>query len=229
MSRRTILIVDDELAIRAMLRQSLERAGYRVIESGSLGDVRALLTEETPDLLLLDWMLPDGSGLELLRELRGSHDTRTLPVIMLTARVEEDDRVKGLQSGVDDYVVKPFSPRELLARIQAVLRRALVEDKGARLSCGTIQLDAESHRVTVGGEEVTIGPTEFRLLQLFMTQPDRVFSRGQLMDKIWGHGSYIEERTVDVHIRRLRKVLAPHGAEGQIETVRGAGYRCSCR
>ena len=228
MKKRTILIVDDEMAIRVMLRQALERAGYQVEEASCVVDALSMVLECNPDLMLLDWMLPDGNGLDLLRNLRNSGDTRRLPVIMLTARVEEDDRVKGLQSGVDDYVIKPFSPRELIARIEAVLRRTTADAGNVQITCGPIELDGESHRVRVNGEEVTLGPTEFRLLKLFISHSDRVFSRSQLLDKVWGHGSYIEERTVDVHIRRLRKVLKPFGVEAQIETVRGAGYRCRC-
>ena len=228
MRRRTILIVDDEMAIRVMLRQALERGGYGVAEAGSLGEARSLIATTPPDLLLLDWMLPDGTGLDLLHQLREAAETRTLPVIMLTARVAEDDRVLGLQSGVDDYVIKPFSPRELLARIQAVLRRTAGDAATDKIGCGVMELDRDSHRLMLAGEEVAMGPTEFRLLHFFLSHPDRLYTRAQLLDLVWGHGSFIEERTVDVHIRRIRKVLAPFGADQHIETVRGAGYRCRC-
>ena len=182
--------------------------------------------DHSPDLVLLDWMLPDLSGLELARALRRDQATRDLPIIMLTARAAEDDKVMGLESGADDYLTKPFSARELVARIQALLRRAAGAD-GEALAVGGLKLDPASHRVSAEGAEVTLGPTEYRLLKFFMSQPERVFSRAQVLDRVWGGNVYIEERTVDVHIRRLRKALAPHGCDAYIQTVRGSGYRFS--
>ena len=182
------------------------------------------IADRLPDLLLLDWMLPDMSGLEFARALRHGETTRELPIIMLTARAAEDDKVMGLQSGMDDYITKPFSARELAARIEAVLRRT--GDHEERLMTGAIDMNTVSHRVTISGVEIALGPTEYRLLKFFMAHPERVFSRGQVLDRVWS-GVYVEERTVDVHIRRLRRVLEEHGCAHYIETVRGAGYRFS--
>ena len=221
----TILVVEDEPAIRELLKVNLEDAGYEVREAEDAEAARSALNEVLPDLLLLDWMLPGQSGLALARQLRGTMRTRDLPIIMLTARSDEADKVAGLEAWVDDYVTKPFSPRELKARIKAVLRRRAPEAAQERLEAGTLRLDPVAHRVMASGQEVAIGPTEFRLLQFLMARPDRVHSRAQLLDMVWGDHVYIEERTIDVHIRRLRVALAPHGYDGMIETVRGSGYR----
>ena len=221
----TILVVEDEPAIRELLKVNLEDAGYEVREAEDAEAARSALNEVLPDLLLLDWMLPGQSGLALARQLRGTTRTRDLPIIMLTARSDEADKVAGLEAWVDDYVTKPFSPRELKARIKAVLRRRAPEAAQETLEAGALRLDPVAHRVMASGQEVAIGPTEFRLLQFLMARPDRVHSRAQLLDMVWGDHVYIEERTIDVHIRRLRVALAPHGYDGMIETVRGSGYR----
>ena len=226
MEEKRILVVEDERAIREMVVFTLKRAGFAVSEAEDASAARRALVDHSPDLVLLDWMLPDLSGLELARALRRDQATRELPIIMLTARAAEDDKVMGLESGADDYLTKPFSARELVARIQALLRRAAGAD-GEALAVGGLRLDPASHRVTVEGAEVTLGPTEYRLLKFFMSQPERVFSRAQVLDRVWGGNVYIEERTVDVHIRRLRKALTPHGCDAYIQTVRGSGYRFS--
>ena len=226
MEEKRILVVEDERAIREMVVFTLKRAGFAVTEAEDASAARRALVDHSPDLVLLDWMLPDLSGLELARALRRDQATRELPVIMLTARAAEDDKVMGLESGADDYLTKPFSARELVARIQALLRRAAGAD-GEALAVGGLKLDPASHRVSAEGAEVTLGPTEYRLLKFFMSQPERVFSRAQVLDRVWGGNVYIEERTVDVHIRRLRKALAPHGCDAYIQTVRGSGYRFS--
>ncbi len=228
MTGRQILIVEDEKPIRDMIAFGLRRAGFTVHEAEDCGEARNRIADSRPDLLLVDWMLPDQSGLELTRALKRSKDTQDLPVIMLTARAEEHDKIAGLEGGADDYVTKPFSPRELLARVQAVLRRTLPE-AGAPLQVGGLTLDPASHRVTTGDRAVSLGPTEYRLLKFFMEHPERVYSRGQLLDRVWGGTVYVEERTVDVHIRRLRKALEPFQCEGLVQTVRGAGYRFSTR
>jgi two-component system phosphate regulon response regulator PhoB len=224
---KQILIVEDEPAIRDMLTFALGRAGFESVHAGDAGAAQRAIAERVPDLVLLDWMLPGTSGVELARRMRREGLTRDVPIIMLTARGEEDDRVIGLDAGVDDYVVKPFSARELLARIRAVLRRTLDENIEGNLEFGGLTLDAGAHRVFAGTRPVPIGPTEYRLLYFFMTHPERVYTRGQLLDHVWGGGSEVEERTVDVHIRRLRKTLEPYGQEGLVQTVRGAGYRFS--
>lgn len=226
MEEKRILVVEDERAIREMVVFTLKRAGFAVSEAEDASAARRALVDHSPDLVLLDWMLPDLSGLELARALRRDQATRELPIIMLTARAAEDDKVMGLESGADDYLTKPFSARELVARIQALLRRAAGAD-GEALAVGGLRLDPASHRVSVEGAEVTLGPTEYRLLKFFMSQPERVFSRAQVLDRVWGGNVYIEERTVDVHIRRLRKALTPHGCDAYIQTVRGSGYRFS--
>ncbi|HLW25767.1 MAG TPA: phosphate regulon transcriptional regulator PhoB, partial [Steroidobacteraceae bacterium] len=187
------------------------------------------LTDLRPDLMLVDWMLPDMSGLELTRSLKRAKDTEEIPVILLTARAEEQDKISGLDGGADDYITKPFSPRELLARIQAVLRRASPAGAADVMEVQGLRLDDSSHRVSAGEQEIPLGPTEYRLLHFFMTHPERVFSRGQLLDRVWGGNTYVEERTVDVHIRRLRKALEPFVLERLVQTVRGAGYRFSTR
>lgn len=224
MPEKHILIVEDEVALREMLAFGLQRAGYRVTESGDCAAARAAIADSRPDLLLLDWMLPDMSGLEFARALRRDDATRELPIIMLTARAAEDDKVSGLQSGADDYITKPFSARELAARIEALLRRS--GDHEEKLIAGAIEMNTVNHRVAIAGKEIALGPTEYRLLKFFMTHPERVFSRSQLLDRVWS-GVYVEERTVDVHIRRLRRVLEDHACEHYVETVRGSGYRFS--
>jgi len=226
MTQKKILVVEDERAIRDMLAFNLGRAGYEVRPVGDGREARAAIADGHPDLVVMDWMLPDVSGLELTRQLKRDTQTKDIPVIMLTARAEEDDRVAGLDGGADDYIVKPFSQRELLARIRAALRRSSVAE-GEVVSVGDLKLDAASHQVSVGPAEVALGPTEYRLLEFFMHHPDRVYSRAQLLDRVWGGNVYVEERTVDVHIRRLRKALTPSGYDTLIRTVRGAGYRFS--
>jgi len=227
MTSKQILIVEDEKPIRDMIAFGLKRAGFDVREAEDCSAARARIADQRPDLLLVDWMLPDQSGLELTRAIKRHRDTEDLPVIMLTARAEEHDKVAGLEGGADDYVTKPFSPRELLARINAVLRRTAAVAPGDSLDIGGLVLDTASHRVTAAGEPVQLGPTEYRLLQFFMEHPERVYSRSQLLDRVWGGNVYVEERTVDVHIRRLRKALEPFGRDALIQTVRGAGYRFS--
>ena len=229
MSGRHILIIEDERPIREMIAFSLRRAGFEVSEAADSRSARRLVADRQPDLMLIDWMLPEMSGLELTRAFKREEGTRDVPIIMLTARSEEGDKVTGLNSGADDYVTKPFSPRELMARINAVLRRAAPGGGEEVLSAEELALDTAGHRVSVGGDTVKLGPTEYRLLHFFMTHPERVYARGQLLDRIWGGNVYVEERTVDVHIRRLRKALAPYGYQRFIQTVRGAGYRFSTR
>lgn len=221
----SILVVEDEPAILELLKVNLADAGYSVKGAEDAETARATLKDELPDLLLLDWMLPGQSGLAFAKQLRGDPRTRELPIIMVTARSEEADKIAGLEAWVDDYVTKPFSPRELKARIKSVLRRRAPEAAQEVLVAGSLALDPVTHRVTVGESEVPIGPTEFRLLRFLLARPERVHSRAQLQDQVWGDHVYIEERTIDVHIRRLRLALAPFGADALIETVRGAGYR----
>jgi two-component system, OmpR family, phosphate regulon response regulator PhoB len=221
----SILVVEDEPAILELLKVNLADAGYSVKGAEDAETARATLKDELPDLLLLDWMLPGQSGLAFAKQLRGDPRTRELPIIMVTARTEEADKVAGLEAWVDDYVTKPFSPRELKARIKSVLRRRAPEAAQEVLVAGSLKLDPVTHRVLVGDAEVPIGPTEFRLLRFLLARPERVHSRAQLQDQVWGDHVYIEERTIDVHIRRLRLALSPFGADAMIETVRGAGYR----
>jgi two-component system phosphate regulon response regulator PhoB len=219
-----ILIVEDEEAQAEVLRYNFDREGFDPVVVTDGDEALLAVEEQQPDLVLLDWMLPGTSGLSVCQSLRRRSATRSLPIIMLTARVEEGDRIRGLESGADDYVVKPYSPSELVARVRAVLRRtspALTEEK---LSFGDIVMDLSTHRVTRGGKPIHLGPTEFRLLRLLMERPDRVYSREQLLDKVWGRDIHVEVRTVDVHIRRLRKALGEHGDGDVIRTVRGAGY-----
>jgi two-component system phosphate regulon response regulator PhoB len=225
MTGKTILIVEDEDAIRQMVAFGLRRAGFEPLEAADVAAARALVADRAPDLILLDWMLPDVSGVEFARGLRREADTKHIPIIMLTARADEDDKVRGLEAGVDDYLTKPFSARELTARIKAVLRRAAPGGADELLTVGELALNAASHRVTARGQEVALGPTEFKLLKFLMANPDRVFSRAQVLDRVWGGNVYVEERTVDVHIRRLRVALEGTGCEGYVQTVRGAGYR----
>ncbi len=221
----TIMVVEDEPAILELLKVNLIDAGYEVRAAGDAESAQAMMRDALPDLLLLDWMLPGISGLALAKLLRAETRTRDLPVIMITARSDEADRVAGLEAWVDDYVTKPFSPRELKARIKAVLRRRAPEAAQLALTAGRLCLDSSTHRVTVDGQQVALGPTEFRLLRYFLARPERVHTRAQLLDQVWGDHVYIEERTVDVHIRRLRLALEPYGESGLIQTVRGAGYR----
>ena len=228
MAANKILVVEDEQAIREMIVFHLSRAGFDTLEAGDCRNARQLLADEQPDLALIDWMLPDISGLELTRMLKRDKDYEDLSIIMLTARSEERDKVSGLDGGADDYITKPFSPRELVARIQAVLRRS--NGRGDEtITAGVLELDIAGHRVLSSGKEVKLGPTEYRLLQFLITHQDRVYSRTQLLDRVWGANVYVEERTVDVHVRRLRKALSEHDADDYIQTVRGAGYRFSTR
>ncbi len=222
-----VLVVEDETAIRDMIAFALKRAGIAPMLAEDARAAQLAIADRLPDLILLDWMLPGASGLELARRLRREDLTREIPIIMLTARGEEDDRVLGLDAGVDDYIVKPFSTRELIARIRAVLRRTQPHGEGQTISLGGLTLDTLSHRVFAQEKPVQLGPTEYRLLAFFMSHPERVYTRSQLLDNVWGSGVYVEERTVDVHIRRLRKCLEPCGLEEYIQTVRGAGYRFS--
>lgn len=225
--RKQILIVEDEPAIREMVAFALQRAGLDCAQAGDTTAANQLIMTRVPDLILLDWMLPGGSGLEYARRLRREQISREIPIIMLTARGEENDRVGGLEAGVDDYVVKPFSTRELIARIKAVLRRTLNESEHGTVELGGLQIDGAAHRVTCADKQVLIGPTEYRLLHFFMTHPERVYSRSQLLDQVWGGNVYLEERTIDVHIRRLRKALEPFDLDRLVQTVRGSGYRFS--
>ena len=224
---KDILIVEDEAPIREMVGFAISRAGFDLREAADAREAEVMIADRIPDLILLDWMLPGVSGIDLARRLRREDATREVPIIVLTARGEEEDKVKGLEVGADDYVTKPFSPRELVARIRAVLRRASPEGDDERVEVGDLVLDTAGHRVLVNSQEVHLGPTEFRLLRFFMTHPDRVYSRGQLLDRVWGGNVYIEERTVDVHIRRLRMALEPFGYDRLLQTVRGSGYRFS--
>jgi len=229
MTESHILIVEDEIAIREMLCIALTKAHFKTEEAVDVQQAQVCISTQRPDLILLDWMLPGMSGLEFARQLKRQPHTHKIPIILLTAKGEESDRVRGLDVGADDYVTKPFSMRELIARIKAVLRRTVTFNEINPLIVKTLQLDPTEHRVTVGAEEIIMGPTEFRLLHFFMQHPERVYSRNQVLDQVWGSHVYIEERTVDVHIRRLRKVLADHGYDYLIQTVRGVGYRFSAR
>jgi two-component system, OmpR family, phosphate regulon response regulator PhoB len=229
MAAKRILIVEDEKPIRDMIAFSLRRGGFEVREAADASSARISVADQRPDLLLVDWMLPDISGLELTRQIKRDRETQELPVIMLTARGDEQDKVAGLEGGADDYIVKPFSPRELLARINAVLRRSAPGGAEEIVSQGGLVLDTASERVLAGERTVQLGPTEYRLLSFFMTHAERVYSRTQLLDRVWGGDVYVEERTVDVHIRRLRKALEEFGFDRFIQTVRGSGYRFSIR
>jgi len=222
-----ILVVEDEDAIRAMLIMVLEQAGFSPIAAADAQEAQKALEEELPDLILLDWMLPGISGVEWARRLKKEPMYRDIAIILLTARGEEEDKVRGLEIGADDYVTKPFSPKELVARIRAVLRRTGKLQGSSSIILGDLTLDTEQHRLTVGDQQLEVSPTEFRLMHFFMTHPDKVYSRTQLLDQVWGRSVYIEERTIDVHIRRLRKILAEHNREDLVQTVRGFGYRFS--
>lgn len=226
---RRILVVEDEAPIRDMVCFVLEQNGFLPVEAEDYDSAVNLLIEPYPDLILLDWMLPGGSGIQLIKYLKRDAITREIPVMMLTARGEEEDRVRGLEVGADDYITKPFSPKELVARIKAVIRRIspmAVEDV---IEMRGLSLDPSSHRVMTGTDPLDMGPTEFKLLHFFMTHPERVYSREQLLNNVWGTNVYVEDRTVDVHIRRLRKILELSGHDKMVQTVRGAGYRFSTR
>lgn len=229
MTGRKILIVDDESAIRDMLRVALEMAEYQCLEASNAQDAHALIVDEKPDLILLDWMMPGTSGIELARRLKRDEVTSDIPIIMLTAKGEEDNKIQGLEVGADDYITKPFSPRELVARLKAVLRRADPKISGQPIIVHGLCLDPASHRVTIHNNSVDMGPTEYRLLEFFLTHQERAYTRGQLLDHVWGGNVYVEERTVDVHIRRLRKALTVDGHEDLVQTVRGTGYRFSTK
>ena len=220
-----VLVVEDEAAIAELIAMNLRHAGFEVTLAATADQARLEIDRVLPDLMILDWMLPGQSGLALAKRLRGEPRTRELPIIMLTARAEEGDKVAGLDAGADDYLTKPFSTQELLARIRAVLRRKAPEALDSAVEVGVLRLDPATRRVGRGGQEVKMGPTEFRLLHFLMTHPERVHSRAQLLDRVWGDHVFIEERTVDVHVKRLREALTPIGCAPMIETVRGAGYR----
>ncbi len=223
----SILVVEDEPAILELVSVNLRHAGFQVIRATSAEEAETIIRNELPDLLVLDWMLPGQSGVSLARKLRMDERSRELPIIMLTARVHEEDKIQGLEAGADDYVTKPFSPKELVARIRAVLRRRAPHLAGEAVEIGTLSLNPATHRVLADAQPIELGPTEFRLLFFFMTHPERVYSRAQLLDEVWGDHVFIEERTVDVHIRRLRAALEPSGHHERVETVRGTGYRFS--
>lgn len=222
-----ILVVEDEAGIREMIRFALQREGYEVLEAADVEAARISVADERPDLILLDWMLPGTSGVDYARELKAQATTRDIPLIMVTARSESDDTVRGLNVGADDYVTKPFSFPELIARIQAVMRRALPGGDSECIDFAGLSVNTASQRVTANGQQVRLGPTEYRLLHFFASHPERVYTREQVLDRVWGQNVYVEERTVDVHIRRLRKALAPFGCDNMIQTVRGTGYRFS--
>ena len=222
-----ILVVEDETPIREMITFVLEQNGFNSVEAIDIKQAKEKIVEPYPDLILLDWMLPGGSGVKLAKELKQGEYSRNIPIIMLTARADEDDKVKGLDAGVDDYVTKPFSPKELIARIKAVIRRVSPTLLAEKVEFHGLKLDPVSHQVTIDEEPLDLGPTEFRLLHFFMTHTERVYSREQLLNNVWGTNVYVEDRTVDVHIRRLRKAISGEGHDEFIQTVRGAGYRFS--
>jgi two-component system phosphate regulon response regulator PhoB len=223
----TILIVEDEAAIRELITYNLQQAGYETVCADNAEQAMAVINTALPDLILLDWMLPGLSGIEFARALRRSERTRLIPIIMLTARTQELDKVAGLEMGADDYITKPFSPRELIARINAVLRRLIPEASDEAVEIDGLRLEPVNHRVLAGNREIELGPTEYRLLHFLMTHTERVYSRSQLLDRVWGDHVFVEERTVDVHVLRLRKALQPAGKDDWIQTVRGTGYRFS--
>jgi len=222
-----ILLVEDEPAIQELLAINVSQSGHTAIRASDSAEAMAHINRVLPDLILLDWMLPGMSGVELARKLRAEARTRDIPIIMLTARSDERDKVLGLESGADDYMTKPFSPRELMARIRAVLRRRAPQMSEEVVRAGALELSPTTHRVRADGQPLELGPTEFRLLHFFMTHPERVYSRSQLLDQVWGDHVFVEERTVDVHIRRLRAALEPTGCDELVQTVRGSGYRFS--
>jgi two-component system phosphate regulon response regulator PhoB len=229
MSNKTILVVDDEPAIRDMITTALDVAGYDCLQAENAQQAHGIIIDEQPDLVLLDWMMPETSGIELIRRLQRDDLTKNVPVIMLTAKAAEDNMVQGLESGADDYITKPFSPRALVARINAVLRRAEPDLPQEPIEVDQLLFDPISHRVTIADQPVTLGPTEFRLLSFFLTHQERVYSRDQILNHVWGGNVYMDERTVDVHIRRLRKAISLEGHDRFIQTVRGAGYRFSTK
>ena len=220
----TILVVEDELQIQELVAVNLEHAGHRVRRAATASEAETSIREELPDVLILDWMLPDESGVSLTRRLRENERTRSLPILMLTARAMEQDKISGLEAGADDYLTKPFSPKELAARIKAVLRRRAPQLADDVVEIGGLRLDPAARRVSAGGAAVELAPTEFRLLHFLMTHPERIYTRAQVLDHVWGDHVFIEERTIDVHIRRLRKALEPSGHDRLIDTVRGSGY-----
>lgn len=222
-----ILLVEDEPAIQELLAFNVAQCGYRVLQAYHAEEALSLINRALPDLILLDWMLPGMTGIELARRLRADQRTHNIPIIMLTARIDERDKILGLESGADDYITKPFSPRELMARIRAVLRRRMPQMSDEALMVEGLELSPLTHRVSANGVNVDLGPTEFRLLHFFMTHPERVYSRAQLLDQVWGDHIFVEERTVDVHIRRLRQTLESTGLDALVQTVRGSGYRFS--
>ena len=222
-----ILIVEDEAAIQELIIYTLQQAGYETVSAENAEKAMSIINNALPDLILLDWMLPGMNGIEFARILRRSERTRLVPIIMLTARTQETDKVTGLEIGADDYITKPFSPRELVARINAVLRRLVPEASDEVVEIDELRLDPVNHRVTARNKEIELGPTEYRLLHFMMTHTERVYSRSQLLDRVWGDHVFVEERTVDVHIRRLRKALQLVGRDDWIQTVRGSGYRFS--
>jgi two-component system phosphate regulon response regulator PhoB len=228
MSKR-VLVVEDEAPIREMLCFMLEQRGFEPVEAADFSEAVALVKEPYPELILLDWMIPGGSGIQFIKLMKQEELTRNIPIVMLTARGEEEDKVRGLEVGADDYITKPFSPKELTARIKAVMRRSAPTATEEVIDVQGLRLDPVSHRVTANDLPLDMGPTEFRLLHFFMTHPERVYSREQLLNNVWGTNVYVEDRTVDVHIRRLRKAMAVTGHEVLIQTVRGAGYRFSSR
>jgi len=227
MPKHTILVVDDEHAIRTMLSVALEAAGYNVLQAENAKQAHGTIIDRRPDLVLLDWMMPGTTGLELLRRLRRDELTAKLPIIMLTAKAAEDSKISGLDAGADDYIPKPFSPRELISRVKALLRRVGHEELTEAIVVGDLLFDPLGHRVSILGQSISLGPTEYRLLQFFLTHQERVYSRDQILDYVWGGNVYLDERTVDVHIRRLRKAISVAGHENYVQTVRGAGYRFS--
>ena len=229
MPKHTILIVEDEDSIRDMLSIALDAAGYKVLQASNAQTAHSLVVDRNPDLILLDWMMPGTTGLELLRRLKRDEITEKIPVIMLTAKAQEANKLSGLDAGADAYIVKPFSPRELISRVKAVLRRIDRADSTSPIVVGELALDPLEHRVSIGGVFINIGPTEYRLLHFFLTHQERVYSRDQILDYVWGGNVYLDQRTVDVHIRRLRKAISVAGYDNYVQTVRGAGYRFSTR
>ena len=227
MPKHTILLVDDEAPIRDMLAIALEAADYNVLQAENAQQAHACIIDRHPDLVLLDWMMPGTTGLELLRRLKRDELTEKIPVIMLTAKAEEDSKISGLDAGADDYIAKPFSPRELISRVKAVLRRIGREELKDAIIVDQMRFDPLSHRVSIADKDINLGPTEYRMLQFFLTHQERVYSRDQILDYVWGGNAYLDERTVDVHIRRLRKAISVAGHDNYVQTVRGAGYRFS--
>ena len=224
---REILVVEDETPIREMITFILDQNGFNAIEACDIDEALAKIHEPYPDLILLDWMLPGGTGVKLAKKIKQNEYTRNIPIIMLTARSDENDKIAGFEAGIDDYITKPFSPKELIARIKAVIRRVSPTSLEEEVEFHGLKLDPVAHRVAINDENLDLGPTEFRLLHFFLTHTERVYSREQLLDNVWGTNVYVEDRTVDVHIRRLRKAISGNGHEEFIQTVRGSGYRFS--